>query len=608
MVRSPATDSCTLRHMRAHQLRSRTLRRGFRTRLGLGTPATDADEEQRSEEAPVPPLGPEHRVDGDDAAGVIDLLNPQPAIVVDTKELRRALAFGFAGGDTTGTLARALWRAPVAETDWSASCFAEGLFIPALLRSCMKLRFADLEPALDTVFLGRLLTHPPKDPDVIDFRHAILRELAENKEVRERFEKTYRLVYRLRELFESELEVFELDNKQRRLETLMAIRDAVESMATAYETCDSGLSRIHAFASLAKSNDAYLKLVELLDFDNHLAGVDLKIRIGADGRVRRFELTQVSENRGNRFYQSPLGRWVTRFILLFRGYFLGEGELVNRWVDTVFDSVAPLLPPMIQLLGEMEFYLSALAFKEQAEAKGLSVCFPDFIEHENENAWAIDALFNPLLYEQDLTPVTCDLSSENWETTTIVTGPNSGGKTRLLQAIAIAQMLGQCGMYVPARAARLKRASGLFVSLIYEARADQKEGRLGTELIRIRELFERAKPGYLIVLDELCSGTNPSEGEEIFRLVISLLSELRPSVFITTHFLQFAARLESEAEDGGMSFLQVELDEQERPTYRFLAGVAQTSLAHQTAARLGVTREELLELVRENCSENNSES
>jgi DNA mismatch repair protein MutS2 len=123
--------------------------------------------------------------------------------------------------------------------------------------------------------------------------------------------------------------------------------------------------------------------------------------------------------------------------------------------------------------------------------------------------------------------------------------------------------------------------------------------------LRIRKLFEKARPGSLIVLDELCSGTNPSEGEEIIRLVLSLLGELRASVFITTHFLQFATRLADEATSttdagNGLRFLQVELDAQENPTYRFVAGVARTSLAHQTAARLGVTKDELLALVSRN--------
>ncbi len=140
---------------------------------------------------------------------------------------------------------------------------------------------------------------------------------------------------------------------------------------------------------------------------------------------------------------------------------------------------------------------------------------------------------------------------------------------------------------------------GLVVSLIEEARADQHEGRLGTELLRIRALFERLPPGAMVILDELCSGTNPSEGEEIFELVVRMLSRLRPQALITTHFLAFAARLERENRIGELRFLQVELGVDDRPTYQFVPGVARTSLAGQAAARLGVTGEQLLALVEQ---------
>ncbi len=119
------------------------------------------------------------------------------------------------------------------------------------------------------------------------------------------------------------------------------------------------------------------------------------------------------------------------------------------------------------------------------------------------------------------------------------------------------------------------------------------------ELHRIRRMFERLAPGSLVLIDELCSGTNPSEGEEIAQLVVTLLPELGSHVFVTTHLLQFAARLDDERPAPRLEFLQVELDERELPTYGFVPGVARTSLAHKTAARLGVTRDELLSLIAE---------
>lgn len=559
--------------------------------------------ESSSELEPIPPLGPGQWVDGERSSDVVDLLNLKSAITLDVEGVRKALAFSFAGGDSSEVLERASSRAPIAASDWEPTSFVEGLFIPELIRKCMRIRFEGFESRSNEVLLARLLTNPPSDRGVVDFRRGILRELSERQELRSRFQLIYRAVYQLWQCFVEEGEIFDLDGTTRRLETLGAIRKAVEHMGAGFGDSASGLRRIHDFAAQARAGEGYKRLTELLDYENHLASVDLKLRIGADGRVRRFEIVQVSENKANRFYQTPLGRVLTRIGLMFRGYFFGEGELVNRWIDSVFDGVLGLLPPLIQLKGAMEFYLAALAFKELAESKGLSVCLANLEDLDADGGREITGLFNPLLLDQERPAVPCDLSATDWATITVVTGPNSGGKTRLLQALGIAQMLSQCGMFTPAESASFGWAKGLFVSLIEQVQADQSEGRLGTEMLRIRTLFEKARPGYLILLDELCSGTNPSEGEELFRLVVSLLRELRPSAFITTHFLQFAARLEVEDRDiEAMTFLQVELDQHDQPTFRFIDGVAQTSLALQTAARLGVTRDELLALVRRNRS------
>jgi DNA mismatch repair protein MutS2 len=166
--------------------------------------------------------------------------------------------------------------------------------------------------------------------------------------------------------------------------------------------------------------------------------------------------------------------------------------------------------------------------------------------------------------------------------------------------LGLTQLLAQAGLFVPAKQARLGWTSGLVASLIEEARADQAEGRLGMELMRIRTLFEKLQPGALVLLDELCSGTNPSEGEQIFELVITMMAQLEPQAFITTHFLTFASRLQKSRTIPHLAFLQVELDEQRRPTYQFTPGVAGSSLAAQTAERLGVTGEQLAALIQQN--------
>jgi len=544
----------------------------------------------------VTPLGPERALD-EPALLAIDLLNPTPAVIIDHERLSWAVEFGFVGGDVCGALHAALQRAPVAASDFDPESFATGLFVSDLIRTCMRVRVGALEPVIDALFVARVLTHPPRELAVVEYRRALLRELAGNATRQGELEAVYAALHRLRALLDAQGSSADLDGRTRRLETLAALRDVLGLMADSFPGAESGLARIRAFGERAIVTDGYRKLVELLDYDNHMASVELKLRIGADGKIRRFEIERIHENRDNPFHQSALGRWWTRLALWLRGYSLGETELVNRWVDAIFEGVQELVPPLLQLLGEIEVYLAALAFKDAAERKRLPVCLPE-LSPERTDGPRFTRLYNPLLFSQGITPLPCDVELAEFQTTTLLTGPNSGGKTRVLQGLAIAQMLGQAGFFVPAERAMIGCARGLFVSLIEEARADQKEGRLGTELLRIRTLFERSQPGSLIILDELCSGTNPSEGEDIIRLVLSLLGELDACVFITTHFLEFARRLSEEPSRDRLSFLQVALDELERPTYQFVPGVARTSLAHQTAARLGVTRDQLLELIR----------
>jgi DNA mismatch repair protein MutS2 len=209
-------------------------------------------------------------------------------------------------------------------------------------------------------------------------------------------------------------------------------------------------------------------------------------------------------------------------------------------------------------------------------------------------------LFNPLLLASGVQPTACTLDAATAQGTVLLTGPNSGGKTRLLQSLALAQLLGQCGFFVPAAQAQLVWGRALFVSISEAAHAGQREGRLGMELTRIRSVFEHAREGAIVIVDELCAGTNPGEGEQIIELVLSLLRQLSIQAVISTHFLQFAQRLSECAERVeryGLSFLRVELDATQSPTYQFVPGVAQSSLAMLTAARLGVTREQLTALI-----------
>ena len=530
-----------------------------------------------------------------------DLLEPIPRVRVDLGSLERAVDLAFAAGGTETALDDCLDRATRAKTSWDPSSFERDVFVADLVRVCMPIVIGGRSYAPHQGHLRALLSGPPADLGTIGFRQLVLRELRDTAKYRRALESLLVDLRDLKRLLGPPELGEELERNRRRVDALAAVRRIFDGMATGFEGATSGLARLARFGKRVASSEAFARMTQLLDFEGKMAAVDVRLELGHDGSLRTFDIVRSTEDSENPYYRSPFRRFWQRLFRFFRGYRFSEDQVLEELIDRVFEPLESDVAQLFPLAGDVELYLAALGFADLAKKKGLAVCVPDVVpapEPGHEAARELVDVFNPLLFGEHKSPVPCTLRFARHDAIVVFSGPNSGGKTRLLQAIAIAQMMGQAGLFVPASSATLVFAEGLFVSLIQEAKADQREGRLGMELLRIRDVFERLRPGGVVMLDELCSGTNPSEGEEIFELVVSLLAELGPQAFITTHFLDFAARLEKRGAGAAkLEFLQVELDDDEEPTYQFVPGVAKTSLARKTAARLGVTRDELEKLV-----------
>jgi DNA mismatch repair protein MutS2 len=443
----------------------------------------------------------------------------------------------------------------------------------------------------------RVLSAPPDDGASIAFRQAILRDLSEHTNLRADAFRTYKQLTGFWQLLEASYIGQRLDPVRRRVEILRSIVEIIEGLSKAFRGATSGLRRLPEWAEEVRGSVSYRRLAELVEHEERAGVVDLSVQLGRDGELRRFEIVRVETPTGGPFRSSRLGRILGRLRLWFLGYRVREDEVLSRLVNTVFEAVQTDVTGLFGVLGDLEIYLGALGFADLAKAKGLAVCLPEIAGSGERRGRSVRRLFNPFQLMERFPPTPCDLVTEG-DAIVIVTGPNSGGKTRLVQALGLMQVLAQAGLFVPAESASLPHNQGLFVSLHAAPRPDQPEGSLGSELLRIRQVFEELDVGGMAILDELCSGTNPSEGEEIFELVLELLAELGAQAFITTHFLQFAARLDRDRKVQNLEFVQAELDSQDRPTYQFARGVASTSLANQTARRLGVTREELRALIQ----------
>lgn len=525
-----------------------------------------------------------------------DLLEATPRLRLDARLFAETLTFAFATGSSPEAFERVLRSYRPGASTFDPELFARDLFVKDLVSRCLCVSAdkRDRYPLLQRPLFA-LLTHPSADSQTLAFRHQVLRALTKSPDAAKPVELAWAEIRYLFELFQGGERARHGAAVMRRLDILRALKNTVEKLEEAFAQATGPLARVRDFAARVKTSDAWAHLASLLDYESNLATVDLRLRLGHDGEIRSFAIQRVEENQQNPWYVSPLRRFLSRLALMFRGLHVRSSELLGRLVENVFDEMQDVWLQLYQLMLDFEVYLAALRFRALAKSKGLEVTLPELLSSEDATPSRFERLFNPFLLLESGAPVPCDIDHGS-RAITIITGPNSGGKTRLLQAVGLSQLLAQAGLFVPARSATMSLRTGMFVSLVQQAEADQSEGRLGTELLRIRRLFESLPRGGLAILDELCSGTNPTEGEEIFQLLIELLGELSPAAFISTHFLGLAARLEQDR-PVELAFLQVELGPNGKATYRFAPGVARTSLARGVAERLGVTRESLRALL-----------
>jgi DNA mismatch repair protein MutS2 len=417
-----------------------------------------------------------------------DLLFPEPRYALDGEALNEMLELAYVGGDTSMGLERALSQPDVGGSTWNPEFFAEELFLRDFVEGCLGVEVEGRKIPVNRAFLREILSRPPCDLATIQFRQDVLRELEANSSLLETTRRFYAQLYQLLSMFMAWPERARLDPTVFRLEILESSRAVVDFMASEFSGATSGLHRLQECGEEIQKSKEYDLLKDLLDYENHLAKLTFRLRLGADGKIRDLVLEDLKENTNNPFYRKPWQRLKDRLVLLRGGYEFSRKEVVNRVVGRAFLHIRSWLRPLLQVVGQLSFYLSAISFKEQAEALGLEVSLASI---ETGNTLRLEGLFNPLLFRLGK-PVPNAVVADRPETIMIITGPNSGGKTRLLQAVGLAQLLGQSGIYTPAAISDLPLLDGLFASITERATVDQAEGRLGTELLRIRELFEAA--------------------------------------------------------------------------------------------------------------------
>ncbi|MBP7865154.1 MAG: Smr/MutS family protein [Acidobacteria bacterium] len=168
----------------------------------------------------------------------------------------------------------------------------------------------------------------------------------------------------------------------------------------------------------------------------------------------------------------------------------------------------------------------------------------------------------------------------------IISGPNTGGKTAALKCAGLLTLMALSGVPVPAR--HMECAPFHAVRAVIGDRQSLAAdlSTFSSHVLLLREILDHYRHPTLVLVDELCAGTDPTEGGALAMAILDHLRALEAPFIVTTHSRTLK---EYAVNTPGTSTAAVEVDpETLEPTYRLHVGALGGSSGLFIARKLGL--------------------
>jgi len=265
---------------------------------------------------------------------------------------------------------------------------------------------------------------------------------------------------------------------------------------------------------------------------------------------------------------------------------------LNLAANVLAQSANHILNFFIQLRTELAFYVGCLNLHEHLIRKEEPVSFPAPMD-SGERVHSFKGLYDICLALSMRHRTMGNDASADGKNLVLITGANQGGKSTFLRSIGLAQLMMQCGMFVPANSFSANICGSLFTHYRRKEDAGMRSGKLDEELGRMSEIVDNLSANSLVLLNESFAATNEREGSEIARQIVGALVERRVKVFFVTHLYEYAHGV-YDKHPADAVFLRAERESDGSRTFRIVEGKPlQTTFGEDLYRKIFGTKESI---------------
>jgi DNA mismatch repair ATPase MutS len=243
---------------------------------------------------------------------------------------------------------------------------------------------------------------------------------------------------------------------------------------------------------------------------------------------------------------------------------------VNSIADAAAQSCDHVIDFYRRLRFELGFYVACLNLHDALRSRGVPTAIPQAADPMEAVLRCVGLVDAGLALRARRPLVGNDVNADG-KRLIVLTGANQGGKSTLLRALGLAQLMLDAGLFITAESYHGSASLGVFSHYRREEDTALEHGKLEDELARMSSLVDRLRPGSVLVMDESFASTNEREGSEIASGIVEVLLAAGIRIYYVTHLYALSHALAERGRPEHL-FLRAQRDNDTQRTFILAPG------------------------------------